>query len=106
MNLIHQMRALVREHDALNERALQLWTWLPSYHFAKKAHGDYVDEFQPTLDILMSEACLLLSYLSRENKVSPDEARQWFVCHCEECQSSNVPALDEIVEVLSKYKSR
>ena len=94
------MRNLVRQHDSVNEGSLQLWTWLPSYHFAKKAHGDYVDEVQPSPEDLMIEACKVFAYLSRnEEEVSPQMAEHWPMC-----EGSDAPTPEELQEFLSGFK--
>lgn len=48
--------------DRIRNRALDLWTWLPSYRKATEHHGDYACEYQPPIDEIMREACEMFAY--------------------------------------------
>lgn len=47
---------LARQLECEANAALDLWTWLPSHKVAKKHHGDYADEFKPSVEDIMREA--------------------------------------------------
>ncbi len=45
------------------ETASDLWTWLPSYHITREAHGDHATNFMPSNAEVMREATAVLSRL-------------------------------------------
>jgi hypothetical protein len=60
-DLRQKIQSLARAFDAEDNAASDLWTWLPSYEIAKKNHGDYAFNFQPTIESLMVEASMVLA---------------------------------------------
>tara|TARA_B100001778_G_scaffold334986_1_gene350446 strand:+ start:15299 stop:15571 length:273 start_codon:yes stop_codon:yes gene_type:complete len=81
--LIRLGEQLGRERD----KALQLWTWLPSYEVAKRHHGDYADEFMPSIDEIMSEACKVMAQ-AKGYELSEEEQEWLAQCPCGEgCES-------------------
>lgn len=106
MSFIDEMRKFVREHDDMANAAFDLWTWLPSYHFARREHGDYAaDVAQPTFADLMKEATMVLSYAAGYDKdFDGDEAKEWFGCSCEDCRYSKQPTQEELEELFTKYR--
>ena len=105
MSILEDMRKLVREHDDMANEAFDLWAWLPSYHFAQKAHGDYASDVgQPTFAEIMKEACMVMSYATGYNKdFDNEDTRNWLNCGCEECQLKP-PTKEAVLEALSKFR--
>lgn len=66
MNLIEEMRTLIRDHDESNDRLSDLWTWLPSYYLTMRAHGDYNFEFMPPAHDILLEACHIMNMVLRD----------------------------------------
>lgn len=83
MNLVNQLIYL--GHDLEQERgaAHDLWTWLPSYAAAQRAHGDYASQHQPTNAAVAREAAALLAHIRRPRALTPED-RDWFSCPCGE----------------------
>jgi hypothetical protein len=112
MSLKHDIVAFARELEATDAEAFSLWTWLPSRKMAEKAHGDYADEFQPTLADLMNEATavlILLSFGPNEprglndpyvSRLKEEHTREVFRCSCDECP---VPTEEEIFEHVARF---
>ena len=95
-DLVSMMRRMVEDHDAMNNEAFQVWTWLPSHHFAKKVHGDYADDACPHTPVeVLPEVLSLLSFFASGGKNSLDsyEARVAFACRCGECE---IPSAEEV----------
>lgn len=104
MTLINELRRLVQAHDSTTETAFNLWSWLPSYHFAKEVHEDYAaDVGQPSVTAIMEETMAVLSYTAGYDiDLSSDEARALFTCACEKCQEAP-PTAQAIKTILLKF---
>ena len=71
---------LSKERDA----AFDLWTWLPSHKEAQKFHGDYANEFIPSVRDILIEASM---FISAGLKISGEEAKDpehFYACPCGE----------------------
>lgn len=60
-NLRYELTKLVHEFEDEANAAFNLWTWLPSYREAQKNHGNYADQFRPTISDIMIEASIFIS---------------------------------------------
>jgi hypothetical protein len=77
---------LARRFECEDEAAHDLWSWLPSEHFAKRGHGDYACNHQPSNAMLMREAGLVFSILrGYTDGLDSPEYLDAFKCPCEEC---------------------
>lgn len=81
-DIIRFGRELERERNA----AYDMWTWLPSYRAAHKAHGQYAVEHQPPMDDLIKEASMCFSLIGGYIQGSPGD----LMCPCgdDECEES------------------
>lgn len=79
--MIEQLEALVQEYTRNQDSAFDLWTWLPSYRGAEKAHGDYGSSHQPSVAQILQEACNV--FASQQYPDSNDPPPE--VCPCQEC---------------------
>ena len=77
MDLKHLIQSLGRTLDEEDNRAFNLWTWLPSYRHANMAFGDYGDVYQPPLADMLQEASYVFSTLKGYG-VKPSTALEWF----------------------------
>jgi hypothetical protein len=95
MSLKHEICKFAREIEAQDNAAFDLWTWMPSYKAAQKAHGDYASEHQPSHADLMKETAMFLSEL-RGHEHTDAECEEWFGCPCGECEHAKGvrPTLD------------
>jgi hypothetical protein len=86
---------LAHRFESEDEAAFDLWSWLPSEHFAKRGHGDYACEHRPSNAMLMRESALVFSILRGyiEGMDSP-EYLDAFKCPCEECPNITREELD------------
>lgn len=85
-------------------RAHDLWTWLPSYTVAQRHHGDYASEFQPEIADIMTEAALYIAKLRRgvtcATKNEEAEEKDWFEsCSCGD--DHDAPPEDKPVELVA-----
>jgi len=86
---VQELVNLGQELSDEQDKAHDLWTWLPSYQVAQKNHGDYASEFSPTPKDIMIEASMYISYLkdctgpnSANRQYTPEET-EWFTkCSC------------------------
>lgn len=85
MGLRGQLQRFARQLDAEDNNAFDLWTWLPSYHAAKKSHGDYSTEFTPEIADILKEATLVMAALAG-NTMNMDLVYEWFGCPCGQCE--------------------
>ncbi len=83
MNTRQEIISFAKTLERENEIAWYLWMDLPSYKETKKFHGDYADEFQPELEIIMEEARYYL-----QDKMNPTDKRleenSFYHCACGE----------------------
>lgn len=66
-------------------RASDLWTWLPSYKAAVRAHGDYAGEHRPSVADVMAEAAMYISHGLNPTLEQINEAGDFYKCPCGEC---------------------
>lgn len=83
-DIIRFAAELAKEED----RALDLWTWLPSYKAAVAAHGDYASEYRPPMGDLLCEATLFISHKLNPTPEQMKEAGTFYRCPCGECSHS------------------
>lgn len=78
-----------KDIDSAHNSAFDLWSWLPSSEVAKKHHGDYYVEFQPSLADLMREAAMYIHYLKSGGGEYTASEKEWFEsCPCgDECNA-------------------
>jgi hypothetical protein len=83
-NIKNQIIELGHELSEENNRAMDLWSWLPSYKVTEKYHGDYVFEFMPTVRDILYEANLYISSLKGYSDTDAN-TKEWFErCCCGE----------------------
>ena len=83
---IDAMISLGKQLDEMQNAAHDLWTWLPSRKVAEKNHGDYADNFTPTVKDILVEAAMFVACLKdgTARDYTPEE-REWFEkCPCGE----------------------
>jgi hypothetical protein len=87
MKIEQQIQALARKFEAEGEANLNLWTWLPSYKAATRAHGNYAVEHQPSNADVMIEAAM---FIADNLNPSPENLKknEWYHCPCGECKES------------------
>lgn len=100
MSLRSELIQLGKSLDEDNNRAHDLWTWLPSHKVAERHHGDYAGNFQPEIADIMTEAALYIAKLRRgvvcATKSEEAEEKDWFEsCPCGDDHAS--PSEDEPV---------
>lgn len=61
MKEIDAMISLGKQLDEMQNAAHDLWTWLPSYKVAQKNHGDYADNFTPSIKDIIVEASMFMA---------------------------------------------
>lgn len=76
---------LAEELKAEDEKAANLWTWLPSYRAAQKSHGDYACEHRPPLSDLLEEVTLYVSHKCNPTQEQIAEAGTFYRCPCGDC---------------------
>ena len=77
-----QLISLAHELEAERNEAFSLWTWLPSYKAAEKAHGDYASNFTPSVTDVLREACTFISH--GLNPTEEQRANYIYQCPCGE----------------------
>lgn len=75
-----------------DEKASNLWTWLPSYKAAERAHGDYACEHRPPLADLLTEAALYIAHKCAPTSEQIIEAGDFYRCPCGECEEARLHA--------------
>ena len=100
MSLKSELIRFAKELEETDNASFMLWTWLPSYKMARKAHGDYADEHRPPTAELMKETCEYLSLLKWTDKwdLSEEHRREPFRCICEECPVPTEQQMRNILE--------
>lgn len=78
---------LGRELAEQDDKASDLWTWLPSYKAAQQAHGDYAGQYRPSIANLLEEATLFISHGLAPTEEQAAEARAFYQCPCGEAHS-------------------
>jgi hypothetical protein len=87
MSIRHEIQALARQFDAEDNAAFDLWSWLPSYKEAKKFHGEYVDQHEPSIADIMKEASIFFSHKMNPTPEQIKEAGEFYKCPCGENHS-------------------
>jgi hypothetical protein len=85
-----EMASLLRNLDAEDNAAFDLWTWLPSYKDTQAHHGDYTSEHKPSNADILREAALVFSLKKYTEQAEIDswwarnkaEADSFFKCQC------------------------
>lgn len=93
MTLRLELSMMLKDLDAADAAANDLWSWLPSYTVAKRHHGDYVLEVCPSPTDVMNEAATVLA-LQRSGR-EPNEEEKALL---ESCPCGEGHANDETVE--------
>lgn len=89
MNIREELISLGKDLEEERNEAFSLWTWLPSYQVAKKYHGDYADEYMPSIADVMKESCLYFASLKYPDSLTEDD-KLWFTeCPCGEYCEQN-----------------
>jgi len=70
-----------------DNKAYDLWTWLPSYKAAQAAHGDYASEFRPSVKDVLTEATLFISHGLNPTPEQIKESGDFYHCPCGEDHS-------------------
>jgi hypothetical protein len=87
--MIPDLIKLGQELSETQNRAFDLWTWLPSYKVAHKFHGDYASSFVPRIQDIIMEANLYIQYL--KDLQMNEERRRWFEeCPCGTPHENNI----------------
>ena len=76
--------ALGRELESQQNEAFSLWTWLPSYKAATKAHGDYAGNHTPSVEDVLKEACMFIAHGLNPTTEQRSEAGDFYKCPCGE----------------------
>jgi hypothetical protein len=85
MNLRNEIQNFAKELEEQDNAAMDLWSWLPSYREAKKYHGDYHHEFQPSIADIMKEASTVFAKTKYDEPIIDGDDRQpRFQCPCGE----------------------
>lgn len=93
---------LAHRFEAEGEAAHDLWSWLPSHHFAEKVHEEYACNHRPDNAMLMRECSLVMSILAGyTDGLDSPEYLDFFQCHCGECSP---PTKEELEAFFAKYK--
>lgn len=78
---------LGHELEQQENKAYDLWTWLPSYKAAKAGHGDYACEHRPSVSDVLAEAALFISHGLNPTAEQVAEAGEFYSCPCGEDHS-------------------
>jgi hypothetical protein len=103
MSLKDDIQRFAHELEAADNAASDLWTWLPSYKAAERAHGDYASEYQPDHATVMKEAAMLFAELKGFDH-SDAEIEEWFGCPCQECEEVEGKRPPDLVEFRERLK--
>jgi hypothetical protein len=89
-NVIQKAIDLGKELEKQQEKALQLWTWLPSYEAAKKYHDDYSDVHMPSVADILTEASIFISHKLTPTEEQKKEVGEWYECPCGEFHEQKI----------------
>ncbi len=67
-----------------DNQAFSLWTWLPSHKAAQAAHGDYADNYTPSVLDILREATVFISHGLAPTPEQIQEAGELYHCPCGE----------------------
>lgn len=81
--------ALGHELSEQDNKAYDLWTWLPSYKAAQAAHGDYASEYRPSVADVLVEAAMFISHGLNPTAEQIEEAGDYYRCPCDEDHSAD-----------------
>lgn len=84
MNARQAIIELGYELSEQQDKAFQLWTWLPSYKAAQAAHGDYADNFTPSVTDILTEATIYISHGLTPSPEQTEAAGEFYECPCGE----------------------
>lgn len=76
--------SLGHELSEQDNKAFDLWTWLPSHKAAQAAHGDYASEHTPPVCDVLTEAVMFISHGMNPTKEQIDAAGDFYRCPCGE----------------------
>lgn len=79
---IDALISLGRELGETKNAAYDLWTWLPSHKRAVAAHGDYADNYTPSIHDVVREATEFISHDCRPSAEQQTEAGDLYRCPC------------------------
>lgn len=95
MNVRRSLIDLGAQLQAEDEAAFQLWSWLPSYRAAEKAHGEHACEHRPSVRDVLAEAAEYLSHKMNPTPEQVQEAGELYRCPCGECGTGFQPVQQE-----------
>jgi hypothetical protein len=84
MGLRDDIQRMAHEFAEEDNASFNLWTWLPSYAAAQKAHGDHASNFTPPIADVMKEACEFISHRLHPTPEERAEAGELYECPCGE----------------------
>jgi hypothetical protein len=70
-------------------KASDLWSWLPSYRAASRAHGDRASDFRPSVIGVMIEAAAYISHGLQPTQEQLKDPSGPYGCPCGKCSESN-----------------
>lgn len=76
--------SLGHELSEQQNKAFDLWTWLPSYKAAQAAHGDYASNFTPSVSDVLTEATMFISHGLSPTEEQRAAAGDFYKCPCGE----------------------
>lgn len=76
--------SLGHELSEQQNKAFDLWTWLPSYKAAQAAHGDYASEYTPSVSDVLTEAAIYMAHGMNPTDEQRAEAGDFYKCPCGE----------------------
>ena len=82
MGLRDEIQRMAHEFSREDNASYNLWTWLPSYAAAQKAHGDHAGNHRPAIADVMNEACEFISHRLHPTPEERAEAGELYECPC------------------------
>lgn len=79
---IQSIIELGKDLEKQQDEAFMLWTWLPSHKEARKYHGDHSDNFTPSVEDIIKEACMFISHGLNPTDEQYEEAGEFYKCPC------------------------
>lgn len=76
--------SLGHELSEQQNKAFDLWTWLPSYKAAQAEHGDYASEYTPSVADVLTEAAIYMAHGMNPTAEQRTEAGDFYKCPCGE----------------------